>query len=67
MTYDFSGKSDRQVLADIGNRPEPKVMRTPSKRYSRRSSSMECNPSGEINAVTCHHDISENSRSTEIE
>ena len=36
--YCYSGRTERQALADALNRPAPTVVRTPSKRHHRRAS-----------------------------
>ncbi len=40
----FSGRTERQALADATNRPQPKVVRTPSRRHQRRLSGSEVAP-----------------------
>ncbi|KAK2159671.1 hypothetical protein LSH36_148g02077 [Paralvinella palmiformis] len=37
--YRYSGRTERQILTEAANRPAPQVVRRPSKRHQRRSSS----------------------------
>ena len=42
----YSGRTEKQVQAENPNRPQPKVVRKPSKRHQRRSSA-DSLPNGE--------------------
>ena len=49
----YSGRTERQALADASNRPQPKVVRTPSRRHQRRLSGSENQPHNNQSNCKC--------------